>query len=43
VHAALDGDVATVAIEGGMHDLTLSPPPVRARVFAELFGWLGRV
>jgi alpha-beta hydrolase superfamily lysophospholipase len=39
----LGRDVATVAIEGGMHDLTLSPPPVRARVFAELFGWLGRV
>lgn len=32
--------VTLVAIEGGMHDLTLSAAPVRARVFAELFAWL---
>ena len=35
----LGADVAVVAIEGGMHDLTLSAAPVRERVFAELFAW----
>lgn len=32
--------VTLIAIEGGMHDLTLSAAPVRARVFEELFAWL---
>ncbi len=32
--------VTLLAIEGGLHDLTLSAAPVRARVFAELFTWL---
>ena len=31
------------AIPGGMHDLVLSPPAVRAQVFARLFRWLNRV
>jgi alpha-beta hydrolase superfamily lysophospholipase len=39
----LGRDVTLVAIEGGMHDLTLSAPPVRERVFAELFAWLERL
>ena len=32
--------VTLIAIEGGLHDLTLSAAPVRARVFEELFAWL---
>lgn len=36
----LGRDVTLCAIEGGLHDLVLSAPPVRERVFAELFGWL---
>jgi alpha-beta hydrolase superfamily lysophospholipase len=40
---ALGRDVTVVAIEGGLHDLTLSRAPVRERLFAELFGWLQRV
>lgn len=32
--------VTTVRIEGGMHDLVLSAPPVREQVFAELDRWL---
>lgn len=39
----LGHDVAVVAIEGGMHDLTLSRPPVREQVFDALFGWLNRL
>ncbi|HMQ35214.1 MAG TPA: alpha/beta hydrolase [Chloroflexaceae bacterium] len=39
----LGRDVTMVAVEGGLHDLVLSPPPVRERVFAELFAWLGRL
>jgi alpha-beta hydrolase superfamily lysophospholipase len=35
------GDAVTlVRIEGGMHDLVLSAPEVRARVYAELDRWL---
>ncbi len=33
--------VTIVRIDGGLHDLTLSAPPVRARVFAELGRWIG--
>jgi alpha-beta hydrolase superfamily lysophospholipase len=33
-------NVTLVAIDGGLHDLVLSPPPVREHVFAELFSWL---
>jgi alpha-beta hydrolase superfamily lysophospholipase len=36
----LGRDVTLVAVEGGMHDLVLSAPPVRERVFADLFAWL---
>jgi alpha-beta hydrolase superfamily lysophospholipase len=32
--------VTLVRIDGGMHDLVLSAPPVRERVFAELDRWL---
>ena len=32
--------VTIVRIEGGMHDLTLSSAPVRARVFDELDRWM---
>jgi alpha-beta hydrolase superfamily lysophospholipase len=38
----LGGQVRMVSIAGGLHDLTLSAPPAREQVFAELFGWLGR-
>ncbi|AEE44688.1 alpha/beta hydrolase [Cellulomonas fimi] len=31
--------VTVVRIDGGLHDLTLSPPPVRARFYAELDRW----
>jgi len=33
--------VTIVRIEGGMHDLTLSSAPVRAKVFDELDRWMG--
>lgn len=33
--------VTIVRIDGGLHDLTLSAPPVRAQVFAELDRWIG--
>ncbi|GAA4434850.1 alpha/beta hydrolase [Phytohabitans houttuyneae] len=33
--------VTVVRIDGGMHDLTLSGPAVRARVFDELERWMG--
>lgn len=36
----LGRDVTLVAIEGGLHDLTLSAPPVREQLFRELFAWL---
>jgi alpha-beta hydrolase superfamily lysophospholipase len=36
-------EVSLVAVEGGMHDLTLSAAPVRAQVFEQLFAWLGRL
>jgi len=32
--------VTVVRIPGGLHDLTLSAPPVRARVYAEIDRWL---
>jgi alpha-beta hydrolase superfamily lysophospholipase len=35
--------VTTVAIEDGMHDLFLSPEPVRNRVFIVMDEWLGNV
>ncbi len=36
----LGRDVAVVRIEGGKHDLVLSPPAARERVFTALDGWL---
>ena len=36
----LGPNVTLVAIEGGKHDLTLSPPGARKLLFAELDGWL---
>ena len=36
----LGSDVTVVRIEAGLHDLTLSPAPVRAQFFAEMFSWL---
>lgn len=34
--------VRTTAVEGGMHDLFLSAPAVRAKALAEMEGWLDR-
>ena len=31
--------VTVVRVVGGVHDLTLSPPPVRARFYTELDRW----
>ena len=36
----LGRDVTLVRIEGGKHDLTLSAPPARERLFAQLDTWL---
>lgn len=38
---ALGRHVTCVRIEGGMHDLVLSRPDVRAEVFAQMTRWLG--
>jgi len=38
--AGLGTHVTIVRFEGGLHDLTLSPPAVRKQVFAELDRWL---
>ena len=35
--------VTTKAIPGGLHDLVLSPAPVREAVYRELFAWLALV
>ena len=37
---ALGRNVTLVRIEGGMHDLTLSPEPVRDRLFASVLQWM---
>ena len=39
----LSANVTLVSIEGGLHDLVLSPAPVRAQVFHTLFRWLEQV
>ncbi|WP_322495865.1 alpha/beta hydrolase [Chloroflexus sp.] len=39
----LGDDVTMIAIEGGLHDLALSPKPVREQYVAELMGWLEEV
>lgn len=36
----IKGDVETVAIEGGLHDLVLSQKPVREKVYNTIFDWL---
>ena len=36
----LGRDVTLVRVEGGKHDLTLSAPPARERLFAQLDAWL---
>ena len=36
----LGPEVTLVRVEGGMHDLVLSPHPVRDEVFAEMTRWL---
>jgi alpha-beta hydrolase superfamily lysophospholipase len=38
----LGADVEVWALEGGAHDLTLSPEPARGRYIAETMDWLGR-
>jgi alpha-beta hydrolase superfamily lysophospholipase len=35
----IGADVTVVRIEGGLHDLSLSPPAVRNRFFTEIFAW----
>jgi alpha-beta hydrolase superfamily lysophospholipase len=35
-------DVTLIRIEGGLHDLTLSPTPVRRVFFDAMFGWLSQ-
>ena len=35
-------EVTTISVAGGMHDLVLSAPAVRERVYGELFAWLAR-
>lgn len=39
---ALGANVEAVRIPGGLHDLVLSAPDIRERVFSELFVWLAR-
>ena len=36
----MKGDVQTLAIHNGLHDLVLSAPPVRENVYQQLFQWL---
>ncbi len=36
-------DCDVVAIEGGMHDLVLSKPLVRAKVYDTIFSWLKKL
>ncbi len=38
----LGRDVTVVQVPGALHDLVLSKPDIRERVFSELFGWLAR-
>ncbi len=40
IHARLGETVTILRIEGGMHDITLSAPPVRALASAALTRWL---
>ncbi len=36
----INGDVTTISIQNGLHDLVLSAPVVRAEVYKKLFEWL---
>ena len=36
----MKGDVQTLAIKNALHDLVLSAPPVRKKVYEDLFSWL---
>lgn len=36
----MKGDVQTLAIQNGLHDLVLSAPTVRTEVYQQLFQWL---
>ena len=36
----LGSDVTVTAVPGGLHDLTLSAPAVRADYYLRLFAWL---
>jgi len=36
----MKGDIQTLAIHNGLHDLALSSPPVREQVYQALFDWL---
>jgi alpha-beta hydrolase superfamily lysophospholipase len=36
----IKGDVQTLAVQNGLHDLVLSAPPVRKQVYQDLFAWL---
>ena len=36
----MQGDVQTLAVQNGLHDLVLSAPPVRKQVYQDLFAWL---
>lgn len=36
----MKGDVQTLSIQNGLHDLVLSAPPVREQVYQQLFTWL---
>ncbi len=36
----MKGDVQTLAVKNGLHDLVLSAPPVREKVYQDLFSWL---
>lgn len=36
----MKGDVQTLSIQNGLHDLVLSAPPVREQVYQQLFAWL---
>ena len=40
-HFGVAAHVTVKAIAGGLHDLVLSPKPVRETVYLELFAWLG--
>ena len=36
----MKGDIQTLSVHNGLHDLVLSAPPVREKVYQDLFAWL---